>query len=170
MSARKRTKRSIRGRLVEWAADLVLILVVLAFSLSIAVRYSSSRTETVAPTSAPLRSPSPSEEELRNRPTVDVRNGSGATGLAEQMSRRLRRDGFDVLEYRTADRDDYETTLVKDRTGRVGAAQKVCDYLRGAYGVGEVVVDRIGTPEADVLLILGRDLADTLARRERENR
>ena len=176
MSGRKRARRSRGSRLLEWMADVVLILVVLVFALSIATRYSRSWTgdpvvETprakmhpgAQSTSTPPR-PAVPIETLRERPTVNVRNGSGMRGLAEAMTDTLRSAGFDVLDYRTADRSDYPRTLIKDRGRRAGAGARVRDYLRRTWGVGDLVVEPVETAEADVDLILGADLADTLSR------
>jgi hypothetical protein len=105
-------------------------------------------------------------EALRNRPTIKLLNGCGRAGMAERMQPPLRRAGFDVLDTGNADRFDYEQTVVRDRSGKAGAATKLSDWLQAEYGVGEVRDDRVPVPEADLILILGRDLADSLARGE----
>jgi hypothetical protein len=109
-------------------------------------------------------------DRTEERPTVDIRNGCGRVGLAEDMMLELRRAGFDVVEYRNADSYDYQKTLVEDRAGKPEAASRVQDWLRRTYGVGELRHVPVAAPEADVLLILGADLADTLRRLERAGR
>jgi hypothetical protein len=179
MSKPKRKRRtSLAGRLVEGLANAILILVVLAFGISIAARFGPAeerkhREEAAAKAAshetAERKSVPASTEELRDRPTVDIRNGCGRVGLAEELAQRMRRTNlFDVVEYRTANRYDYEKTLVKDRTGKPGAARQVRDWLQREYGVGQILEERIPAPEADVLVILGADLADTLRRLERK--
>ena len=175
MSAKRRKRRdSTLGRLLEGLADAALILVVLAFGVSIAARYSPEPRE-IRPVQSILPPASPPAEvphktDWRDRPTIDIRNGCGQQGLAKVMTERLRLAGFDVVNFRNADRDDYARTLVKDRSGKPIAADRVRDWMRLEFGVGEIVRDPIEAPEADVLLILGADLADTLRRREREGR
>jgi len=166
---KKRSGRSVKGRFLESAAGIVMLAVVLAFGISIAVRW-SGRTEEAArvePMAQPLPPPSLADvEAMKQRPTVDIRNGCGQAGLAEVMMQRCRRAGFDVVEYKNADRYDYERTLVRDRSGKPGAAIRARDWLRAEFNVGELVEDRAAVPEADILLVLGADLADTLKARE----
>jgi hypothetical protein len=125
----------------------------------------------VEPTAAALPAASPVDlEVLRNRPTVDIQNGCGQGGLAEQLMHRLRRADFDVVEYRNADRYDYERTLIKDRSGKSGAADRLLEWMRREYGVGERVEDRVSVPGADLVLVIGIDLSDTLRAREARTR
>jgi hypothetical protein len=163
---RKRSKKGRAGRLFEVVANTVLVLIVLAFGLSIAKRFGAddANERRVEPTAQRVRAPEPTidPEILRQRPTVDIRNGCGESGLAEQLMNQLRRSGFDVVEYRNADRYDYERTLIKDRSGREGAPARLRDWMRREYGVGEIVDDKVGVPEADLVLIIGSDFADTL--------
>jgi len=62
---------------------------------------------------------------------VDVRNGCGRVGLAEEIMLRLRRAGFDVVDCRNADRHDYAKTLVRDLRQNPQAAD-LRDWLRGS--------------------------------------
>lgn len=166
---RKGTKRGRGGRLLEIVANALLVLIVAAFGLSIARRYGNGAgaERTVRPMSQaiPAEEPEIDPELLRGRPTVDIRNGCGQAGLAERLMRELRRSGFDVVEYKNADRYDYDRTVVKDRSGREGAAGLLRGWVRDRYGVGEIVDDRVGVPEADLVLIIGADLADSLQAR-----
>lgn len=174
MTRRRSPRRKTgAGRILGIAANTLLILIVLAFGLSIARRYGTD--EGRAARVEPMRQVPPPEPPLdpallRDRPTVDIRNGSGERGLAEQMMHRLRRTGFDVVEFRNADRSDYEKTLIRDRSGRAGAAAKLDEWMSREYGVGEVVEDRVSVPEADLVLVVGRDLADTIRVREARGR
>lgn len=170
MSARKRKKRgSGFGRLTEILAGVVLAAVVLVFGVSIAMRYTAG--EKVERRADPVSYQVPARqaeeiETLRNRPTLKLLNGCGRPGLADRMQTPLRRAGFDVLDTDNADRFDYDRTVVRDRSGKTGAAEKLRDWLRAEYGVGEILTDRVPVPEADLILVIGRDLADSLARGE----
>ena len=188
---RRRTarKRSPLGRIVEIVADLALFVLILAFGISIAARFnpdkaapavtgdgSSSRSPgreapPAAPqASSPAVSPPPAPAEVpRGALTVDIRNGCGQVGLAEDMMQRLRRAGFDVVEYRNADRYDYPKTRIRDLTGKP-EAEALRQWLRREFGVGEMVRESMQSAPADVQLLLGADLADTLRRRERAGR
>jgi hypothetical protein len=192
MSPRRRARRSLPGRIFEALANLVLVLIVLLFGFSIAGRFSAEGRDAVRKARPQETRPAvraaagdtvgasagagaPREPAARpgvplGAVTIDVRNGCGRVRLAEDMTRELRRAGFDVVEYRSAERYDYEKTLVKDRAGKPEAAARVRSWLQREYGVGEVQQDRVASPGADVLLILGADLADTLRHRERSAR
>jgi hypothetical protein len=173
MSAkRRRKKRTGAGRFFEIVADATLLTVILAFGVSIAARYGPKEPE-VRPTGGIAlprdATPGPASGTIDpNRPTVDIRNGCGQGGLAEEMMMRLRRAGFDVVEYKDADNYNYTHTLVKDRAGNPEAAGQVCAWLQREFGVGETVRDVVPTPASDVLLILGSDLADSLRARQGE--
>jgi hypothetical protein len=170
MSARKRKRRSAGfGRAAEVLAGTALAIVVLLFGISIAMRYTGREQEEQRAKPVNYETPAPAAEDieaLRNRPTVKLLNGCGRPGMAERMQPPLRRAGFDVLDTDNADRFDYEHTVVRDRSGKAGAATKLRDWLRSEYGVSEVREDRVPVPEADLVLVLGQDLADSLARRD----
>ncbi len=166
---KSRKKKGGAGRLLEILAGAVLLMILLIFGASIADRY---MTGDFRPTSGHvddgqhafiLERPDPVD--WRNLPTVDIRNGCGVPGLALWMRDHLHGVEFDVLDFRNADRYDYPRTLVRDRSGKSEAASRLRDLLQGDFGVGEVVRDRAEIPEADLVLVLGKDLADTLRRR-----
>lgn len=165
----KKKKGAGLGRLLEFLASGVLLLVLLVFGASMADRYVTGEVRLTPTGGGPGPVPAPAErvdtEEWRDLPTLDIRNGCGANGLAQWMRDRVHGVEFDVLDFRNADRYDYQKTLVRDRSGKDGAARALCDLLQDDFGVGELVVDRVEVPEADVVLVLGKDLADTLSRR-----
>lgn len=99
---------------------------------------------------------------------IEVRNGCAATGLARDMAHFLRRAGFDVVEWRDADRYDYEKTLILERSGRPGAGAKVQAQLQREFGVGVVEARVVEVPEADVQVILGADLRAVVEARQKE--
>jgi hypothetical protein len=159
--------------MMEILAGTALFLVVLVFGISIAKRYSGGEKEArrADPVSYVTSAPAAEDlETLRQRPTLKLLNGCGRPGLADRMQSPLRRAGFDVLDTDNADRFDYDRTIVRDRSGKAGAAEKLRDWLRAEYGVGEVREDGVPVPEADLILVLGQDLADSLAKVENRAR
>ncbi len=90
---------------------------------------------------------------LDDRIGVEVLNGAGDKGAAEQVADRLREMGFDVKTYGNAKRFDYELTTVFDRSGAKGAAAEVADSLGGPPIVEEPRPDL----RLDATVILGRD-------------
>jgi hypothetical protein len=95
-------------------------------------------------------------------PTLVVWNGCGVSGLGDRASRWLRRQGFDVYETGNADRMNYRRTLVVARSHRREGARAVAERLNQAFGVGQLIEQRVESPPTDVLLILGADFPDSL--------
>lgn len=95
-------------------------------------------------------------------PTLLVLNGCGRDRLGTEAARWLRAQGFDVFETRNADRSDYERTVIVVRSRRTEAARKIQERLQRTLGIGFTIEQRARVPEADVLLILGRDFPDSL--------
>ncbi len=176
---KKNRRRGAMARLVEALGAVTLFLVVLVFAASIVDRYGRSaqpgvRVEwpprsavqtsdvddgpiSIEPARTPLRSiiDGPASE----RAIIKVLNGSGEDGLAREMTAWLRKSGFDVVDLGNADREDYETTQVIDRSGRGDSAERVTTALRAAFDVGELRRDPMEEPDVDICIVVGRDLA-----------
>ena len=84
---------------------------------------------------------------------IQLWNGSGRAGLATELATYLRDGGFDVLEISNADRSDYRSTLVVNRTGNSEPARIVAEYL----GTGHVIQQAGSQEMIDVTVIVGRD-------------
>lgn len=95
----------------------------------------------------------------RERVSVEVLNGSGATGAAARVSNRLRDMGFDVKTFGNARNPNNERSVLLDRSGREGATQSIADSLGGVPIRGDPA------PELylDATLILGPDWENLLA-------
>jgi hypothetical protein len=84
---------------------------------------------------------------------IELLNGSGRAGLAGELASYLRDGGFDVLEVSNAERSDYRTTLVVNRTERPEPGTVVAEYLGTRH-----VIQQISSQEMiDVTVIVGRD-------------
>jgi hypothetical protein len=84
---------------------------------------------------------------------IELLNGSGRAGLAGELASYLRDGGFDVLEVSNADRSDYRTTLVVNRTTASDPAKAVAEYL----GTRHVIQQQSSQEMIDVTVIVGRD-------------
>lgn len=84
---------------------------------------------------------------------IELLNGSGRAGLAGELASYLRDGGFDVLEVSNADRSDYRTTLVVNRTAATEPAKVVAEYL----GTRHVIQQMSSQEMIDVTVIVGRD-------------
>jgi LytR cell envelope-related transcriptional attenuator len=114
----------------------ILLLLIAAFAVSATLR--------VGP--RPVGSP--------KRPIrIELLNGSGRAGLAGELASYLRDGGFDVLEVSNADRSDYRSTLVVNRTESPQSGRIVAEYLGTRH-----LIQQVGTQEMiDVTVIVGRD-------------
>lgn len=88
---------------------------------------------------------------------IEVRNASGADGLAATTTTYLRRHGFDVVEVGDHTSFDLETSLVIDRVGDLEAARKVA----AALGIDEDHVIQEIRPDyyLDASVLVGADYA-----------
>ncbi|MEB3323381.1 MAG: LytR C-terminal domain-containing protein [Synechococcaceae cyanobacterium] len=84
---------------------------------------------------------------------VEVRNGSGVHRAGLGLAEALRDRGFDVVDIRNADRNDYAETVVLDRVGRGEYAARVADAL----GISGWLEQRNEDLLLEVTVILGRD-------------
>jgi hypothetical protein len=87
------------------------------------------------------------------RPRVEVLNGSGVAGLARTATRVLRERGFDVVFFGNAPGGARDTSVVIDRAGRPGEAQRVADAL----GIEQVRSEPDTSLYLEATVIVGRD-------------
>ena len=83
---------------------------------------------------------------------VEVLNASGKQGLGRVGTRTLRRNGFDVVFFGTADTTSDSTHLIVRRGSRERAEE-----VRKALGVGKIESIPDSTRRVDVTVILGMD-------------
>jgi anionic cell wall polymer biosynthesis LytR-Cps2A-Psr (LCP) family protein len=62
--------------------------------------------------------------------TVEILNGTAATGLAGRTADLFRGFGYDVISIGNADRNDYETTEIIDRSGYDAMVKVFADIIR----------------------------------------
>jgi len=108
----------------------------------------------------PLIKPSNKRATWAENPTFDIRievlNGCGTEGVAEEVASCLRDSGFDIVGTGNADAFDYEHTLVVDRCGSFDKASKVGKTLQ----CDRVMVQRVAASANDVVVVVGSDWAD----------
>ena len=83
---------------------------------------------------------------------VEVLNASGKQGLGRVGTRTLRRNGFDVVFFGTADTTSDSTHLILRRGSRERAEE-----VRKALGLGMIEVANDSTRRVDVTVVLGMD-------------
>jgi hypothetical protein len=97
--------------------------------------------------------------------TVEVLNGTTTAGLAGRTAELIRGFGYDVIEIGNTDRNDYEKTVVVDRSGVDGEAKIFAGVINCANITTENIhqlnndIPAINELEykADFTLIIGKD-------------
>ena len=86
---------------------------------------------------------------------VEILNGAGVQGLAQNTADWLKTQGLNVVSVGTADRTDYATTVIMDFTGKIYTAQ----WLAQTFGVSQanVVSGSDPTGRVDIQVIVGQD-------------
>ncbi len=84
---------------------------------------------------------------------VEVLNGAGEPGLADQVASKLLDLGYDVVSVDNADHFEYPVTHVIDRSGNTRAARNIAVYL----GFDSVKVEPDPNLFLDATVIIGGD-------------
>lgn len=89
--------------------------------------------------------------------SVEVLNGTEVSGLARRAKAHLESFGVVVplTTVQNADRQDYQYTVVLDRSGKPGAAKRVAELIKCDRIT--TLADGAADPAIDVTVILGRD-------------
>ncbi len=95
------------------------------------------------------------QEPTDGRIVLEVLNGIGISGLANEFTDFLRDQGFDVVRFTNAQRFDYPRTLVINRGADFEQAQLVARSL----GLEAAAVENMPDPslQLDVTVVLGQD-------------
>ena len=109
----------------------------------------------------------PAENMLGDRVfTVEILNGTTTSGLAGRTAELFRGFGYDIAFIGNADRNDYERTVIIDRSGYQNVVRAFADIIRCtniSYDSSELAATEIDFDlpafenRADITLILGRD-------------
>jgi len=87
--------------------------------------------------------------------TVQVLNGTATPGLANRAREVFQSYDIEVLAPNNADNDQYQSTVVYDRKGRIEDARRVAELIRCARVSTQL--DPQGDQAVDVTVILGKD-------------
>ena len=104
--------------------------------------------------------------------TVEIMNGTTTTGLAGRTAELFRGFGYDIVSIGNADRNDYERTIIIDRSGYQNVVRTFAEIIRcsniryDSPGLSDTEIEidldldmniRIFEHRPDITLILGRD-------------
>ena len=109
----------------------------------------------------------PAENMLGDRVfTVEILNGTTVNGLAGRTAELFRGFGYEIVSIGNADRNDYERTIIIDRSGYQNVVRTFADIIRctnilfDSPEFTDPEIDfgiRVFEHRADITLILGRD-------------
>lgn len=91
-------------------------------------------------------------DELEKVISIKVLNGTAQRKLAEKTAEVFESFGYSIFGFDNADSDEYEKTLVIDKTGRVELATEIAEIIRCENIETEIEVDG-----PDIIVILGKD-------------
>lgn len=121
--------------------------------------FSSEVSTSLAPTSQPAEVAAENavkEEPAVKKPSLEIRNGTNTTGLAQQTSQKLQSEDYEVLAIgNAANRATAKTTVYALKDEAVEAAKAVAQKLSAQADSGLPANEPAS--EADVLIILGAD-------------
>lgn len=88
--------------------------------------------------------------------TINVQNGTRQEGLATQTSDRLTAAGLNVMAVGNADRFDYETTIIRNLSGKEATAL----YIASVLHVPTTAIVETSAPSTlyDIEVVLGNDM------------
>lgn len=90
-----------------------------------------------------------------------IQNGTTEQGLARNTSFLLQSAGYEVLETKNADRNDYEKTEIINHIGNSEAAKTLGNFIHCTNIIAEEVMpenaDSTSAAQADFTIILGKD-------------
>lgn len=138
------------GNGTPWRGLFANVLLVLLALLVVFLAYSFLRQVFLPPVDA--RTAGGSRQGVIQ---VDVLNGCGVAGVATVFTSYLRARGFDVVEMRNYKKFDVPESLIIDRTGVSGHAERVAYAL----GISKANIVRQINEDyfVDVTVVIGRD-------------
>lgn len=140
----------------KWLLNLVifcLAIVVVGFIFSMGKRFTSSQQKVQL---SQVNTISNEKQPVVAAKTVvvEVLNGCGVPGIAQQFTNYLRQEGFDVINTGNADRSDYTSTILVERAG----GNKVASVNAVMLLEQDHLLTRIDSSvQVDVSLIIGKD-------------
>ena len=98
-----------------------------------------------------------------NTLTVEVLNGTAVNGLAGRTAEMLRSFGYDIISIGNADRNNYDSTVIIQRSGNDNTIKDFADVIRCSNIQQELILyddDEINYSheyKADITLLIGRN-------------
>ncbi|MFT9495568.1 LCP family protein [Anaerosolibacter sp.] len=93
------------------------------------------------------------EQEVTSKATVEVLNGSGVAGHATKVGKKLKDEGYNVVNINNINGMKYSQTHVYDRKNKASEAKKIAKLL----DVKDIETDLNPDAEAEITIIVGSD-------------
>lgn len=117
----------------------------------------SEKTTPQDQNSTPTPSPTQAPKELnRSEWTLEVLNGSGATGLAKKIADQLQDLGYPVVKIANADRDDYQQSQILVENSRLDDVDLVVADLKDIIKIASFGGE-LKDSTASARIIIGQD-------------
>lgn len=164
MKKYSKSKKKIKNPNIQnWLLNFAifcLAIVFIGFMFSMRNRISQNRGNVDPLSSKGLGDfSSPNEALMQEKPyldtVVEVLNGCGVTGLAQQFTNFLRKEGFDVIYTGNADRMNYQNTYLIEHAETPGKREEILNILM--FDQSRVVKDDNLSLYVDYTLIVGKD-------------
>ncbi|AOT72775.1 LCP family protein [Geosporobacter ferrireducens] len=91
--------------------------------------------------------------EFKSDVTIEVLNGSGISGVATDVSNKLKAEGYNIVNVDTIKGIKYSQTHIYDRKNKMAEAKKIAKIL----DIKDVEKDIYLQAEADITIIVGSD-------------
>lgn len=88
---------------------------------------------------------------------IEVLNGTGKTGMAREVARKLKEQGYNVPYVSRADRSDYRKTRISVFTQR---SESDAARIKEILGIGYIKIRMRENPKVDIRVLVGRDYLD----------
>ncbi|TCO79025.1 LCP family protein [Marinisporobacter balticus] len=98
--------------------------------------------------------PSTNKENMKEKATVEVLNGSNIKGLATEVANQLKEKGYNVVNISNVQGIKYGQTHIYDRGNKEEDAKKIADWL----GIKEIEKDINTEINTDITIIVGSDM------------
>ena len=119
-------------------------------------------TPTKKPTNTPTPKPTvnPIDKATgidRSKLSIQVLNGSGATGAAKKASDFLEGLGYNVIKIGNADSSDYSSTEIQISSAQSKYLDLLKKDLSTNYTIGNTSTDKSASESADAIVIIGKE-------------
>lgn len=122
-------------------------------------------TPEISPTDSPIETPTPKPTGNpvdkttgldRSQITIEIQNGSGASGVAAKVSSFLKNLGYQVTKTGNADNFDYQNVTISVKSAFAKYLPLLKSDIMAEYSIGTTNADLSASSSADAVVIIGK--------------